>query len=113
MLVLLPFQFVWGAAAGYCQHEEGATAVHFGHHAHKHQGKVVKLSGQSSTDRASVADSDDYDCGYCHLACLGPIASGTATPLGMDSDRLVTSGLDGPPLSVLSTIDRPNWTLAA
>ncbi|MBU0601652.1 MAG: hypothetical protein KKD25_04520 [Gammaproteobacteria bacterium] len=37
LLVFLPFQFTWAAAAGYCQHETGAAAQHFGHHDHKHQ----------------------------------------------------------------------------
>ena len=37
LLVLLPFQFSWAAVGGYCQHETGAAAKHFGHHNHQHQ----------------------------------------------------------------------------
>nr|ART41037.1 L611 [uncultured bacterium] len=37
LLVFLPFQFSWAAVAGYCQHETGAAAQHFGHHDHQHQ----------------------------------------------------------------------------
>jgi hypothetical protein len=32
ILVFLPFQFTWAAVGGYCQHETGAAAQHFGHH---------------------------------------------------------------------------------
>ena len=44
LLAVLPFQFVWGAAAAYCQHEQGSEVTHFGHHFHKHQAKVGKTS---------------------------------------------------------------------
>ncbi|MBS0308891.1 MAG: hypothetical protein JSS58_07960, partial [Proteobacteria bacterium] len=36
LLAILPFQFAWAAVGGYCQHEEGKAAQHFGHHIHKH-----------------------------------------------------------------------------
>ena len=57
LLIVMPFQMVWGAAATYCEHEkQGAT--HFGHHEHKHHG-----SEQSDHGVAGV----HADCGTCHL----------------------------------------------
>jgi hypothetical protein len=64
VLLLLPYQMVWAAAAPYCTHEATDTASHFGHHQHKHQG----------SDRAQLADddfvsrTDHVDCEACHLA---------------------------------------------
>lgn len=35
MLLALPLQFTWAAAAAYCQHEKTTAAeAHFGHHKH-------------------------------------------------------------------------------
>ena len=45
LLLVLPFQMVWAAAAPYCAHEVNPSAKkHFGHHEHKH----------SAGDRKSV-----------------------------------------------------------
>ena len=34
ILVCLPLQSIWAAAASYCGHEAPAAAMHFGHHQH-------------------------------------------------------------------------------
>lgn len=71
MLVLLPFQFVWGSAAQYCTHESSSQAnAHFGHHSHSHEGgdEAAKSSGVSAS-----LGTFDGDCASCHL--------GTATSL--------------------------------
>lgn len=112
MLVLLPLQFVWGAGAGYCQHEEGAATSHFGHHAHKHEGKTLKQSGQASTAGEVNAGGADSDCGSCHLASVSPLASvSVQLPVG-GADRAVTTPWGRLPPLILATIERPNWTLA-
>lgn len=71
MLVLLPFQFVWGSAAQYCTHESSSQAsAHFGHHSHAHEGgdEAAKTSGVGVS-----LGTFDGDCASCHL--------GTATSL--------------------------------
>ena len=45
LLVFLPLQFSWAAVASYCQHETGAAAKHFGHHAHQHKAADGKDTG--------------------------------------------------------------------
>lgn len=62
LLAMLPLQFSWAVAASYCQHEQGKTVTHFGHHAHDHAGKA-----DSDGDTASKAQPDN-DCCICHLA---------------------------------------------
>jgi hypothetical protein len=112
MLMLLPFQFVWGAAAGYCQHEQGADVGHFGHHVHKHQGKMLK-AGDPTPDKKNIAGSDDPDCASCHLTCVSPViqtAVWFSTELGADLGAEPSS--QQPPYIPYS-IERPNWALAA
>lgn len=65
MLVLLPFQFVWGSAAQYCTHESSSQAsAHFGHHSHAHEGgdEAAKASGVGAS-----LGTFDGDCASCHL----------------------------------------------
>ena len=64
LLFWLPFQFAWGAAAGYCQHEQTAQVNHFGHHPHAHQGKLTHASGDATPDKKSALAGDDPDCDY-------------------------------------------------
>ena len=65
MMLLLPLQWTWAAAAAYCEHESSATAQHLGHHEHKHHA----ATGDKSDKSASKALADN-DCGVCHLSSL-------------------------------------------
>lgn len=62
LLVLLPFQFAWAAAAPLCAHETDPNAkFHFGHHS---SGSVTDPS-KKTTD---MPDQDRGDgCSLCHL----------------------------------------------
>lgn len=110
---LLPFQVVWGAAASYFQHEQGAGARHFGHHVHKHQGKMLKASSEPTADRKSLAGADDSDCAICHLTCVTPVMH-TAVWLGSEPGAPLRAAPNSEqPPYIPNTIDRPNWALAA
>ena len=74
-LVMLPFQFSWGAAASYCQHETGKLSSHFGHHEHKHEAAKLKASDNERGDKAGNFGALDDDCAMCHLGCVPPIAA--------------------------------------
>lgn len=52
LLVVVPFQFSWAGAEGYCQHEDGKVTLHFGHHSHadRESGDPVKLPSGDSAD---------------------------------------------------------------
>jgi len=77
LLLVVPFQLVWGSAAPYCAHEASAPGKkHFGHHEHKHQadGEVV-----SATDEAGDATGAFHaDCESCHLGCSAFMPAATA-----------------------------------
>lgn len=67
LLVLLPLQLSWAAAASYCQHEETKSTQHFGHHAHKHQSSFDTLDDKSNPTKVHT------DCGSCHLSGMSSI----------------------------------------
>lgn len=75
LLMLLPAQLTWAAAASYCQHETGNQAAHLGHHEHQHQGAKAKAVAGSERSGATVdLGALDDDCSVCHLSAVAPIA---------------------------------------
>lgn len=73
MMLLVPGQWTWAAAASYCEHESGNW--HFGHHEHQHA---------ASADEAGGADpvaAQHLDCEVCHG--VGVALNGAASLLGM------------------------------
>ena len=85
LLVMLPFQFSWAAAASYCQHETGKLSSHFGHHEHKHEVAKVKTSDNERGDKTSSFGALDDDCVMCHLGCVPPIAASRAVDFARPS----------------------------
>lgn len=65
LLVLVPFQFAWSAAATYCGHEAGSGAPHFGHH--QHHAKAQLDDKAQSAKLKQIADGDD-NCVGCHVS---------------------------------------------
>lgn len=59
LMLLLPLQFSFAAAAAYCVDEKPEVAAHFGHHDH----------ADADLTAADDADAGQADCGVCHLAC--------------------------------------------
>jgi hypothetical protein len=62
LLILMPLQFSFAAAAVYCETETQMAAEHFGHH--DHEGPAAPLA--NGDEPAPGAESD---CDVCHLAC--------------------------------------------
>ena len=105
-LVVLPFQFAWGAAARYCNHESTPTAKHFGHHTHVHK-------AAADSESSSPAQADDADCDYCHLGCAQPLASTSSAMLAKPASIRISADPSPPRHRAASVIDKPNWFLAA
>lgn len=87
MMLLLPVQWTWAAAAAYCAHESSpAAAKHIGHHEHVHKTSAA----EGSKKVPAPAGVLDLDCDYCHLSAaqwlpvlhdvLAP-AMGAASPI--------------------------------
>lgn len=62
LLIVLPLQYSWAAAAAYCQHENEPT-THFGHHSHQHQAQQA----DEPDDKDKTAQVH-HDCGVCQFA---------------------------------------------
>ena len=76
LLVLMPLQLVWAAAAPYCAHEPSTTqAKHLGHHAHEHEsGDAPAVAADDGAAPASI----DTDCASCHLASSATLPAATS-----------------------------------
>jgi hypothetical protein len=75
LLAILPLQFAWGAASGYCMHETEAGAAHFGHHEHQ----LSASSGEKSRAAKLKTIADGDDCIGCHINVIH--VAPVATPL--------------------------------
>ena len=107
IVLLLPLQFAWAAAAAYCQHETGqhetsARPAHFGHHEHVHQ-----AGGGKAGDAGGPAHAD---CHTCQAAASPLIAE--ASPLAMvslPSVRPARPGSQRLASALARAPDRPQW----
>ncbi|VTV17846.1 MULTISPECIES: hypothetical protein [unclassified Variovorax] len=64
LLAVVPLQFAWSAASGYCRHEAGTGAAHFGHHDHK--ASALSVEKAHDLKLKQIADGDD-NCIGCHI----------------------------------------------
>ena len=106
ILVFLPFQFSWAAVEGYCQHETGAAAQHFGHHAHQHQAAADQ---EGTPDAKTLGGGIDSDCVACHASCSAAIFSMPSLPASSSVSFAIPwlpGNLTAPPLA---HPERPNW----
>jgi hypothetical protein len=105
LLVLLPLQFSWAAAASYCQHETGPATKHFGHHEHKHH-------QDSNTTSDDLKLSVDADCAACHAGCAA--ATVTVSSLALDTAPAVPAPWfpHAPASPPKAQPERPNWSVS-
>lgn len=111
MLVLLPLQWGWAAAAAYCLHEAAPErAAHLGHHEHQHQAAdAPDAAGQGDL----AAPGSDMDCGICHgvgASMPHPVA---APPASILEARMAPR--PSPPVKGIAQTppERPQWALPA
>jgi len=114
LLMLLPLQAVWAAAAPYCQHEseqstgrDGEVATHhIGHHQPEHHhADDGHAEGQDGHGSGAAEHSD---CHVCHGALVLPHEWPTVQALPSASQALPSQagGLPAPPAT---RPERPNW----
>lgn len=63
LLLLMPVQFAFAAAAPYCATEKAEAPAHFGHHGHPDDVAPMQDEGK---DNGQVPS----DCGTCHLGSV-------------------------------------------
>lgn len=117
LMVLLPAQFSWAAAAPYCTHERNPTTFHVGHHAHVHQGSKSDAQPTPSEAEPEPARSpvapDHADCSFCH-GMVGQFAAPVELQFELPAQREFISAsrtLTGNGRE--TSIERPKWTRAA
>lgn len=107
LLTMLPLQISWAAVTGYCQHEEGKAAQHFGHHEHKHQATA------DDTQKSKSLLTIDTDCGFCQLSGVGIInMSSDAVPAGFHHVAPAFTNTDFLACIRPERPERPKWVSA-
>lgn len=110
MLVVIPLQLSWAAAAVYCEHETNPTTVHFGHHEHKHIASADEVKADASKSAAAV----DGDCTSCHLGGIAILSMLVpAIALDLVSAPSIIAGNSLLASSRPSRPERPKWAVAA
>lgn len=108
MLIVVPLQLSWAAAAAYCEHESNPKTVHFGHHEHKHIASAAEIKSDASKSAAAI----DGDCTSCHLGGIAILAMPASTlmldVLGAPS---ITAGNSLLASSRPSRLERPKWAV--
>lgn len=117
LMVLLPAQFSWAAAAPYCAHESDPTSFHIGHHAHVHRGssadaQQTPAAPDEETSKGALG-SDHSDCHCCH-GVAGQLASPAAPQFELPARHVfiavAIARLEG---GRAPSIERPKWARAA
>lgn len=118
LMVLLPFQFSWSAAAAICMHEHLEGSSHWGHHEAEHleDASAEACSDHASLDGESLVGSVNAD--HHHLPGAYPFPSLFVQPflvgtvsvsppeLSVDFSTATTSGLERPPKALAETLRR-------
>ncbi|MDM0018214.1 hypothetical protein [Variovorax saccharolyticus] len=77
LMVVLPIQWTWAAAASVCAHEpQGAS--HFGHHQHEHADAAQAVQPADEGPAGSL--SNHPDCGVCHAAATAVVPASESVP---------------------------------
>lgn len=120
MLVVLPFQFSWAAAASYCAHESSPDAVHFGHHELQHHADGSDLEPVVADEAAGADARDgkgsggtDLDCGQCHSSsgAMQTLALAVPAPILAAAPSAAPDEFRG--AYAATRPERPQWRLLA
>ncbi|MDO8942016.1 MAG: DUF2946 family protein [Desulfobacterales bacterium] len=106
LLVFLPLQSLWAAAAPYCAHEETPKSMHLGHHAHEHQ------ESQADQDSSDGPAATHTDCHVCHGAG-GALPSPLVATGQLGHFELLSAWDTTLPAPPVSLPERPNWVRLA
>lgn len=110
LLILLPLQAAWVAAAPYCGHEPSAAVEHMGHHQHEHEAHdAAPATADSGTAQDMLAGWVDLDCHSCHGFGSAMVQVSRAVGVAPDQPRysqdIALQSLQPP----LSRPERPQW----
>lgn len=110
MMVLLPLQWSWAAAASVCGHEQGKA--HFGHHEHKHASSVETTAEPGHVEDGTAA-SYHPDCQVCHGIGSACMTSSAEVGAAWSSSRPPLAYGQHIPEPPIESLLRPPLTLVA
>ena len=128
LLVLLPLQAVWAAAAPYCQHEGDVASRHIGHHEPEHgQHAAVAAEAAEAADAAhaphtgaATGEAGDEGLGGdahsdCHVCHGGTVLTHVVQTLQWAStpSLLAPEPARGQPAPPGERPERPKWPALA
>lgn len=112
LIVIVTLQFSWLALAGYCEHETGRAAQHFGHHQHTESPDELASLAKDKSSLMTKKFSAHAHCASCaHITIALPgLESVALHPIEADSVPQVrvtafSSAYQPPP-------ERPQWIVA-
>ena len=116
LLVLIPMQTLWSAAANYCQHEiprsgnhDMGSSAHFGHHLHLHSPSHEDIGSAHGMGGGIHATTPDLDCHTCHSSSTALFAPSATLPvLAPHAPSMLWVAL-ALPAPDLPRPERPNW----
>jgi hypothetical protein len=104
-ICLFPLQVTWAGVADFCDHEEGKSAQHFGHHTDEH-----KLSFDAHDDGNSSDKSEQLHDHCCYLTGFIGVANSHKVAT-LPSMRMAMPFKHPIYLSLLpAKPERPKWT---
>jgi hypothetical protein len=107
LLSLMSLQVSWAAVAAYCQHEQGASVRHVGHHQHEH---AAHSAGHETQPKAPAAGGD-LDCSLCQAGCLPAlVAQPELSAAQLSVSQLAEAVVPHPSSPPLDLPERPNWS---
>jgi hypothetical protein len=112
LLLVLPLQYSWAAAAVYCQHERGA-ATHPGHHAHQHQAQDGRGQDDVGDDGGATSKAFHADCESCHLFSHATLVPDMPAPLAPTAQSHRAAPARHYVSHIPDSPKRPDWLLVA
>ncbi len=111
LISLIALQTSWAAVTTYCQHEQGMSARHEGHHDHQHHDKTLATAAEKDTQHAVPTAGVDLDCSFCNAACILALLLDPHVALSsfITPDPGYTPTLH-PPSVPGDLPERPNWS---
>ncbi|ADL54958.1 hypothetical protein Galf_0926 [Gallionella capsiferriformans ES-2] len=108
MLCVLPLQASWAAVAGYCGHEQGKAAQHFGHHDDEHTDFLEKNHSDKQSGKLDLGHD------HCHMSSFLAVPNvfvahtpALSSQSSLHCDERIRSSL------ALARPERPKWHMLA
>jgi hypothetical protein len=110
LLAVMTLQLSWNVITGYCMHETGRAANHFGHHEHIASPDELSLAAKDKSHPVKMLVVHDARCtSHAHLALATPELIDPPA-LAINVGSAVVETLVSPTSAFTTPPERPQWT---